>query len=121
MRFPHLPVLKLSKRPFHERELIVSYVEIAKTIGVTPMSVYRYKRDYHTFPKPITSKAAVLNFARSYGIPRKKGPQPSYRRKQVVCMREQEGKTFRQIGKELGISHQAAHQLWKRHLRRKTQ
>lgn len=116
MHFPHLQVPKISKRPFHERELIFSYVEISKTLGVTPMSVYRYKRDYPTFPKPITSKAAVQNFARSYGIPRKKGPQPSYRRKQVVYMREQEGKTFRQIAKILRISHQAAHQHWKRHL-----
>ncbi len=111
-------VLRAKKRPFHERELIYTVSEIAKTLLVTPQSVYRYKRDFADFPKLITAKAAVSDWARRHQIPMKRGPSPSYRRKQVVYMREKEGKTFRKIGQELGISHQAAYGLWKRHLKR---
>jgi len=98
--------------------LIYSVSEIAKTLGLSEMSIYRYRRDFPDFPKPITSKAAVSNWARRHGIPMKRGPLPSEIRRVVVRMREQ-GKTFRQIGKILGISYQAAHQHFKRHLSQK--
>jgi transposase-like protein len=106
------------RRPFHERELIYSVSEIARTLLVTPQSVYRYRRDFPDFPKLITSKAAVTHWARRHGIPRKRGPLPSEIRRVVVRMREQ-GKTFREIGKVLRISHQAVQQQWGRHLRGK--
>jgi len=104
------------RRPFHKRELIYTVSEIARTLLVTPQSVYRYKRVFPDFPKLITSKAAVTHWARRHGIPLKRGPLPSEIRRVVVRMRE-EGRTFRQIGKALRISHQAAHQHWKRHKR----
>jgi len=111
---------RATKRPFHERELIFTVSEIAKTLGLSEMSIYRYLRDFPTFPKPITFKSTVSNWARRHGIPLKKGPLPSEMRRVVVRMRG-EGKTFREIGKILWISHQAAHQHWKRHLKRKAQ
>ncbi len=111
-------VRRAKKKPFHQRELIYSVSEIARTLLVTPQSIYRYRRDFPDFPKLITLKAAVSHWASRHQIPMKRGPSPSYRRKQVVYMREKEGKTFRKIGQELGISHQAAYGLWKRHLRR---
>ena len=103
------------KKPFHERELIYSYVEVAKVLSLTLMSIYRYRRDFADVPKPITSKGAVMNWARRHGIPRKRGPLPGEMRREVVRLREQ-GKTFREIGKLLWISHQAAHGHWRRHL-----
>ncbi len=115
MQVPYFQVLRAKKKPFHQRELIYSVSEIARTLGLSEMTIYRYIKDFPTFPKPITSKAAVTNRARTYGIPRQRGPLPSEMRRVVVRMRE-EGKTFRQIGKILGISHQAAHGHWKRHL-----
>jgi len=109
---------RVKKRPFHERELIYTVSEIAKTLGLSEMSIYRYRRYFPDFPKLITSKAGVTNWARRHGIPFKRGPLPSEMRRVVVRMRER-GKTFREIGKILRISHQAAHQHWKRHLRRR--
>jgi len=107
-------VRRAKKKPFHQRELIYSVSEIARTLGLSEMSIYRYRRDFPNFPKLITSKGAVLNWAR-HRVPRKRGPLPSEIRRVVVRLRG-EGKTFREIGKILGISHQAAHQHWKRHI-----
>jgi len=119
MQVPYFQFLKAKKKPFHLREFIYTMSEIARTLGVSEMSVYRYRRDFPNFPKLITSKGAVLNWAR-HRVPRKRGPLPSEMRRVVVRMRG-EGKTFREIGKIMGISHQAVHGLWKRHLSRKAQ
>jgi len=108
---------RVKKRPFEQRELIDTVSEIARTLGLSEMTIYRYLKDFPTFPRPITSKAAVRNWAR-HRVPLKRGPLPSEKRDVVVRMRER-GKSFREIGKILGISHQAAHQSWKRHLKRK--
>ncbi len=109
---------RVKKRPFEQRELIDTVSEIARTLGLSEMTICRYLKDFPTFPRPITSKAAVRNWARTHGIPLKRGPLPSEIRRVVVSMRER-GKTFREIGKIMGISHQAAHQHWRRHLKRK--
>jgi hypothetical protein len=80
------------------------------------MSIYRYRRFFPDFPKLPTFKGGIRNWAKNR-VPFKRGPLPSEMRRIVVRMRE-EGKTFREIGQGLGISHQAAYGLWKRHLRR---
>ena len=116
MRVPYRKDFRISKRPFEQRELLFTVSEIARTLGLSEMSIYRYRRFFPHFPKPITTKGAVRNWARGR-VPFKKGPLPSEKRRVVVRMRE-EGKKFREIGKILGISHQAAHQHWKRHLKR---
>ena len=116
MQVSYYKVLRLKKRPFEQRELIFTVSEIARTLGLSEMSIYRYRRLFFNFPRPITSKGAVLNWAR-HRVPLRRGPLPSETRRVVVRMREQ-GKTFRQIGQVLGISHQAAYGLWKRHLKR---
>ncbi len=116
MQVPYFQVRRAKKRrPFHERELIYTVSEIAKTLGLSELSIDRYRHDFPDFPKLITSKAAVTNWAR-HRVPRKRGPLPSQIREVVVRMREQ-GRTFREIAKILGISNQAAHQQWKRHLK----
>jgi len=116
MHFPDLRVLRAKKKPLHERELIYSYGEIAKTLELSEITISRYRHIFPDFPHPITSKAAVTNWARRHHLPRKRGPLPSDMRREVVLMRK-EGMTFRKIGDLLGISHQAAHGHWKRHLR----
>ena len=116
MLVPYDKVLRLKKRPFEQREFIFTVSEIARTLGLSEMSIYRYIKDFPTFPKPITFKATVSHWARRHGIPFKRGPLPSEIRRVVVRLRG-EGKTFREIGKIMGISHQAAHQHWKRHNR----
>jgi len=115
MQASYFPLLKAKKRPFHERELIYTVSEIAKTLGLSEMSIYRYRRFFPNFPKLPTFKTGIRNWAR-HRVPFKRGPLPSEKWRVVVRMREQ-GKTFRQIGKIMGISHQAAHQHWKRHLK----
>ncbi len=116
MQVPYFQVLKAKKKPFHQRELIYSVSEIAKTLGLSEMTIYRYRRFFPDFPKLPTFKASVSNWAR-HRVPFKRGPLPSEIRRVVVRMRG-DGKTFRQIGQVLGISHQAAYGLWKRHLER---
>jgi len=107
---------RVKKKPFEQRELIFTVSEIARTLGLSEMSIYRYRRDFGSeFPKLPTFKGGIRNWAR-HRVPFKRGPLPSEIRRVVVRMREQ-GKTFRQIGKALRISHQAAHQHWKRHLK----
>ena len=113
MHFPDLRVLRAKKKPLHERELIYSYAEIAKTLQLSGMTIYRYRNIFPDFPHPLTSKAALANWARRHQIPRKRGPLPSDMRREVIRMRK-EGRTFREIGELLGISHQAAHGHWKR-------
>jgi len=116
MHSPYFQVRRAKKRrPFHERELIYTVAEIAKTLGLSEMSIYRYRRFFPNFPKLPTFKTGLRNWAR-HRVPFKRGPLPSEKWRVVVRMREQ-GKTFRQIGKILGISFQAAHQHWKRHIR----
>ncbi len=116
----HSPYFQLrrakKKRPFQERELIYTVSEIARTLGLSEMSIYRYRRFFPDFPKLPTFKAGIRNWAKNR-VPFKRGPLPSEIRRVVVRMRG-EGKTFRQIGKVLRISHQAAHGHWKRHLER---
>ncbi len=120
MQVPYFQVSRAKKKPFHQRELIFTVSEIARTLGLSEMSIYRYRRDFGSeFPKLPTFKAGIRNWAR-HRVPFKRGPLPSEIRRVVVRMRG-EGKTFRQIGKILGISHQAAHQHWKRHLAQKVQ
>ncbi len=116
MQVPYFQGRRFSKRPFEQRELIFTVSEIARTLGVSEMSVYRYRRFFPDFPKLPTFKGGLRNWAR-HRVPFKRGPLPSEIRRVVVRLRG-EGKTFRQIAKVLGISHQAVHQHWKRHLRR---
>ncbi len=106
---------RVKKRPFEQRELIFTVSEIAKTLGLSEMSIYRYRRFFPDFPKLPTFKAGLRNWAK-HRVPFKRGPLPSEIRRVVVRLRG-EGKTFREIGKILGMSHQAAHQHWKRHLK----
>lgn len=107
---------RAKQRPFEQRELIYTVSEIAKTLGLSEMSIYQYRRFFPNFPKLPTFKGGLRNWARDR-VPFQRGPLPSEKWRVVVRMREQ-GKTFREIGKIMGISHQAAHQSWKRHLRR---
>ncbi len=115
MQVPYKKDLRFSKRPFEQRELIFTVSEIARTLDLSEMSIYRYRRFFPDFPKLPTFKGGLRNWAR-HRVPFKRGPLPSEIRRVVVRMRER-GKTFREIGKILGISHQAAHQHWKRHIR----
>ncbi len=106
---------RVKERPFEQRELIYTVSEIAKTLGLSEMSIYRYRRFFPNFPKLPTFKGGLRNWAR-HRVPFRRGPLPSEKWRAVVRMREQ-GRTFREIGKIMGISHQAAHQHWKRYIR----
>ena len=107
--------LKHLKKSFGQREIVFNFTEAAKTLGLSRMSIYRYRRRYPDFPALPTFKTVVHIWAEQKGIPRKPGPLPSYRRKQVVYMHEELGQPFTKIARELGISFQAVRQIWKRH------
>jgi hypothetical protein len=100
-------------RPLHQREILYTLGEVAQTIGVSRMSVYRYRKYYPDFPYPPVFRCAVLNWARRRELPRMRGPQPSHRRQMVVWMRNQ-GESFWRIAADLGISVRAVYGLWQR-------
>ena len=51
----YLKTLKARSRPFHERELIYTVSEIAKTLGLSLITIHRYRHIFPDFPHPITS------------------------------------------------------------------
>ena len=59
MQVPYFQVSRAKKRPFHERELIYTVSEIAKTLGLSEMSIYRYRRFFPNFPKLPTFKSGL--------------------------------------------------------------
>ncbi len=85
------------RRPFHERELIYTVSEIAKTLGLSEMSIYRYRRFFPDFPKLPTFKGGLRNWAR-HRVPFKKGPLPSEKWRVVVRMRG-EGKRLGRLAR----------------------
>ncbi len=67
-----------------QRAIVSNYAEVAKTLGVSRMSIYRYRQLFADFPACPTLKVVVRIWAEQKGIPRKRGPRPSHPRKQVV-------------------------------------
>lgn len=105
-------------KSIYNREIILTLEEAALTLAISRMSLYRYRQYHRDFPPLPTFKAAVRGWAERYGLPRKRGPQPSYKRRLVVLKRGEEKRTFAEIARKLRISPQAAQQLWKRnHMR----
>ncbi len=86
MQVTYFQVRRAKKKPFHQRELIYTVSEIAKTLGLSEMSIYRYRRFLPDFPKLPTFKGGLRNWAR-HRVPFKKGPLPSEIRRVVVRMR----------------------------------
>lgn len=95
-------------------EIISTVREMADLIGVSPNTLYRYRRTYPSFPTLPTIRAAVFNWAAKYGLPSKRGPKPDISL-QVAYLRETEGLSFSDIGLKLGISKQAAWAHWRRY------
>jgi DNA-directed RNA polymerase specialized sigma24 family protein len=108
--------LKSRRLPFEQRELVLTFTEAAKTLRVSRMSVYRYRRDYPTFPKLPTFKAALRGWAERYRIPRRRGTPPSYRRAEIFRLWMQ-GVNCSDIGDQFAISRQAAHKHIQRNRR----
>ena len=75
--------MKRSRRrpPFEAREVIYTKTEMARTLGLSRMSIYRYMDWFPDFPRALpTFKWVLRNWAAKRGIPRKPGPAPSVRR-----------------------------------------
>lgn len=104
------------KRPFEERSFIYTYKEAARVAGVQEWCLCHWRKRYPGFPSFPTTKGAVVAYMQRNGLPRpRRAPTPM--RFRVIALREA-GRSFREIGIELGMSKQAAHTHWKRHLRR---
>jgi DNA-binding XRE family transcriptional regulator len=100
-------------------EIIRTFEEAARVIGVSRMSLFRYREMLGDFPPLPTFKIALRWWKQKHGLPRKRGPLPGQRSKMVVFLREEQGLTFAEIGRRLGIQRASAFQLWKRHLQTK--
>jgi uncharacterized protein YheU (UPF0270 family) len=106
------------KRNLAHREIVLTLAEAAEVIGISRMSLFRYQQYLPDFPSLPTFKMALRWWAERHGLPRRRGPLPSFRQKQVVYMHGGLKQSFTEIARELGISVQAAAQLWKRHARK---
>ncbi len=84
------------QRPYEQREIIFTLAEVARTLALSRMSIYRYRQMFPDLPKLPTFKASVRGWAERHGLPRKRGPLPGQNRKMAVAMRE-EGKTLSQV------------------------
>jgi hypothetical protein len=108
--------LRVKKNPA-ALEIIRTFHEAARVIGYSRMALYRWRSMFGDFPSLPSFRIAVVLWRRSFNF--RRGPQPSQRRKMVVCLRG-EGMTFSEIGKKLGISRGSAWGLWQRHLKSQT-
>lgn len=97
-------------------EITRTFKDAARFLGFSRMSLYRYRQMFDGFPPLPAFKIAIQNWKERWNLPRERGPQPSQRRKEVVYLRE-EGLTFEEIGKKVGVSREEAWQLWDRHLK----
>jgi hypothetical protein len=64
------------RRPLAERELVMNWAEAAQVLGVSRMSIWRY-RQATLAPQLPSFKTAVRRWAQTYGLPRKRGPRAS--------------------------------------------
>jgi predicted DNA-binding transcriptional regulator AlpA len=85
------------ERSFEQREIITNMAEVARTLGLSQALLYRYKRYFPDFPSLPTFKSAVRGWAERRRLPRRRGSQPSFQRKQVVYMRGEPGMSFRRL------------------------
>lgn len=69
------------------------------------------------FPSLPSFKIALKIRKKIWHLQRKKGPQPSRRRKMVAFLREEGGLTFEEIGKRVGVSRAGAWMLWDRNVK----
>jgi DNA-binding XRE family transcriptional regulator len=96
-------------------EIIRTFEQAARVIGVSRMSLFRYREMFGDFPPLPTFKIALKWWKEKHGLPRKRGPLPGQRSKMVVSLREEQGLSFAEIGKKLGIAKASAWQAWRRH------
>jgi DNA invertase Pin-like site-specific DNA recombinase len=98
-------------------EIVNTFDEAARALGLSRMTLYRYRKMMGDFPTLPVFRGSLLQWRRRFYF--RRGPQPSQRRKMVVCMRE-EGMTFSKIGRSLGISKSSTWGLWQRHRRQRS-
>jgi hypothetical protein len=67
------------RAPFEQRETIYNRTELARTLGVSRMSIWRYSYQVPDFPPLPTLKIVARRWAEKWGLPRKRGPAPSAR------------------------------------------
>jgi hypothetical protein len=65
---------RVSQRPLSERELVFNWAEVAQVLGLSRMSLWRYRQELPPPPLP-TFKSAIRRWAQAYGLPRKRGPR----------------------------------------------
>ncbi len=76
--------LRHLKKNFGGSEIVANYAEVARMLGLSRMTIWRYRQLYVDFPKPPTFKVVVRIWAEQKGIPRKRGPRPTCQRKLVA-------------------------------------
>ena len=103
--------------PMPGLEIIRTLDQAAKVLGVSRMSLYRYRDMFPDFPALPAFRMSLKGWAERYRLPRKRGPIPSHKSRMVASLREQ-GLTFEEIGKRLRIPRASAFRLWRRGDRR---
>jgi hypothetical protein len=66
---------RYSRQPLAEREVVLNWAEMAETLGVSRMSMWRYRQAFPVPPLP-GFKSYIKRWAQDHGLPRKRGPLP---------------------------------------------
>jgi predicted DNA-binding transcriptional regulator AlpA len=62
-----------SRRPLAERSYVLNWSEVAAVLGLSRMSVWRYRKML-SIPKPPVFKSTIKEWAHANSLPRKRGP-----------------------------------------------
>lgn len=75
--------LRNLKKNFAQREIVSNFAEVARTLGLSRMTIYRYRQLYADIPSLPTYKTVLRIWAAQKRIPRKRGPRPLRTTKEV--------------------------------------
>lgn len=107
--------MKRDRRPIHKRVFLYTFKELEAVTGIPHTTLRYYKKLYFGWPGFPTTREAVVAFLQRNGLPKLSAPKPRMRAK-VVHLIEVERLSFAEAGRQLGISRQAVHMCYKRHL-----
>jgi hypothetical protein len=71
----HLKKQHITNRPLSERAIVFNWAEAAEVLGVSRMTMWRYRQGFPPPPMP-AFRSTLRRWAEKYGLPRKRGPLP---------------------------------------------
>jgi len=69
--------LEAQKKEVFKGEIVRTFFEAARVLGVCRMSIYRYRQIFGDFPPLPCFRIALKWFKERHGVPKKRGPRRS--------------------------------------------